>query len=194
MLSDTGNINCLPYPQLSVVLKEIQLFCYKCYFRTMAISVITLHSLYIHSHRTSDFKYLEFEIGQFFCPIFWVTGTPVYSRENMFVILGNPTKIFLKVMGTQWKLDRNFGSRNYLSLISSARGSYWAIIIPHFQPNDVSFRRCIVFFLSCVIFCKKERKKDTRLIIEPFASAERTLLSIMYQHSMYVHILMSDGT
>ena len=44
------------------------------------------------------------------------------------------------------------------------------------------------------IFYKKERKEDTQMIIEPIASAERTLLSIMYQHYMYVHVRMSHGT
>jgi len=41
-----------------------------------------------------------------------VTGTPIYSRENLFEILGTPVKTCLKCMGTPVK-PWHFGSRNY---------------------------------------------------------------------------------
>jgi len=36
-----------------------------------------------NSRRKSDFKYLDLQIYQFSWWIFWVPGTPVYSRENL---------------------------------------------------------------------------------------------------------------
>ena len=39
-------------------------------------------------------------------------GSPVYSRENLFKILGSPVKTFLKVTGSPVKTCWNFGSRN----------------------------------------------------------------------------------
>ena len=36
------------------------------------------------SSRRSDLKYLDLQIEQFPRPLFWVSGTPVYSREKMF--------------------------------------------------------------------------------------------------------------
>jgi len=41
-------------------------------------------------------KYLDLQIEQFSCLFNWVTGTPVYSRENLFEILGTPLKTCTK--------------------------------------------------------------------------------------------------
>ena len=42
-----------------------------------------------------------------------MTGTPVYSRENLFENLGTPVKSCLKVTGTPVKTCWNLGSRNH---------------------------------------------------------------------------------
>jgi len=65
--------------------------------------------------RRSNLKYLDLQIICFSYIINWVTGTPVYSRENLFDILGNPVKTCLKVTKTPVKTRSNFfGSRIYL--------------------------------------------------------------------------------
>jgi len=77
---------------------------------------LMIHSLYIslyRSRRRSDLKCLDLQIGQFSCPPFWVTGTPVYSRENLFELGGTPVKTCLKGTGTPVKTCSNFGGRNY---------------------------------------------------------------------------------
>ena len=76
------------------------------------ILLVGLLFLY-HPWRRSDLKHLDLQIGQFSCALFWVTGTPVYSLENWFEILGTPVKTCLKVTGTPVKTCWNFGSRNY---------------------------------------------------------------------------------
>jgi len=65
------------------------------------------------SRRRLDFKYLDFQIGQFFCPQFWVRGTPVYVREKMFANIGIPMKPCLKVTGTSVKTCWNVYGRSY---------------------------------------------------------------------------------
>ena len=62
-----------------------------------------------HPRRRSDFKYLDLRIQistlTLFCFCFvWVTGTPIYSRENLFGILGTPVKPCFKFMGTSVKI------------------------------------------------------------------------------------------
>ena len=37
-------------------------------------------------HLSSDVKYLDVQIGQFSCPLFEVTGSPVYSCKKLFDI------------------------------------------------------------------------------------------------------------
>jgi len=59
-----------------------------------------------------NFKYLDLRIGHFSCPLFWVTGTAVYSHEILFEFLRNPVKTCLKVTGTQREFVWKFGSRN----------------------------------------------------------------------------------
>jgi len=71
------------------------------------ILLVGLLFLY-HSRRRSDLKYLDLQIGQFSCALFWVTGTPVYSLENWFEILGTPVKTCLKVTGTPVKTCLKF--------------------------------------------------------------------------------------
>jgi len=75
-------------------------------FSTMTITPI-------HSRKRLNLKYLHLQIGQFSCPLFWVTGTPVYSREILFEIWGTPVKTCLKVTGTPVKTCWNFGTRTY---------------------------------------------------------------------------------
>jgi len=60
------------------------------------------------SRRRLHLRYLEHTIRHVSCPFFWVTGTPVYSRENLYVIWGNPVKTCLKVTGTPIKTCLNF--------------------------------------------------------------------------------------
>jgi len=65
------------------------------------------------SPRRWDLKHLDRQIGQFSCPVFWVTGTPVYFRERQFKFIGNSVKTCLKVTGTPMKTCWNFDSSNY---------------------------------------------------------------------------------
>jgi len=51
------------------------------------------------SRGTSDLRYLDVQIGQFACPLFWGTGTPVDSRESFCEFLGNPAKSCLNNTG-----------------------------------------------------------------------------------------------
>jgi len=62
----------------------------------------------------SDFKYLDLHVRIVSCQSFRVTGTSVYSRGNMFEILGTPVKTCFQVMGNPIKIVSKFGSRNYL--------------------------------------------------------------------------------
>ena len=64
--------------------------------------------MYINSTRhcsqmRSDCKYLDLPIKSFSRFLFRVTGTPVYSSENLFEILGTPVKTCLKFTGTPVK-------------------------------------------------------------------------------------------
>jgi len=76
-------------------------------------SLVTLSSF--HSRRRSDLKQ---RLGSPDYPVlqgFLLSDVgPVYSRENMFDILGTPVNFFWKLRGLQWKFVSNFGSRNYL--------------------------------------------------------------------------------
>jgi len=69
--------------------------CFNSNLLRLWFNSIYIH-LYIHrSRRRPDSKYLHLQIGQFSCPLFWVTKTPVYptpvitvwnfgdSRENL---------------------------------------------------------------------------------------------------------------
>jgi len=60
------------------------------------------------SRRRSDFKYLDFLIWRDSCEFKWVIGTPVYSRENLFEISGNPAKMCWKCTGTPVKTGSKF--------------------------------------------------------------------------------------
>ena len=72
------------------------------------------HSYVRHrSRRRSDFKYLDLQNRQFSCPLFWVTGTPVYSRENYLKFRGFPWTLVWKLRGLPWKLVWFFGCRRH---------------------------------------------------------------------------------
>jgi len=58
-------------------------------------------------------------------------GTPIYSRETLFEILGTPVKTCLEVKGTPTKFCWNFGSRNCTSLISSVCGVFHVVRTLH---------------------------------------------------------------
>ena len=57
-------------------------------------------------------------LGQFFCPLFRVTGTPVHLSENLFGFVGTlwgPLwEVVWKLRGLPWKLVWNVGCRNSL--------------------------------------------------------------------------------
>ena len=60
-----------------------------------------------HSQRKPDLKYLDLQIRVVFLDTLLSEGDSVYSRENLFVILGTPEKTRLICMGpvkTCWKL------------------------------------------------------------------------------------------
>jgi len=65
------------------------------------------------SRKKSDLKYLDLQITQFFRLFFWVTETPIDSRENLLKSWGLPWKLVSSFRGLPWKLVWNFGSRNY---------------------------------------------------------------------------------
>jgi len=114
---------------------------------------------------------LDLKVELYSCPLFWVTGTPIYSRERLFQILGNPVKTWLKVMGTQWKLDWNFGFRDYLKsdilrpwymyIYVCALNSHkehlcecMCVCVSLFVCVCVCVRVCVfVFFCVCVCVC-----------------------------------------
>jgi len=50
------------------------------------------------SWRRLNLKYLDLQMGQFSCPLFWVPGTPVCSNENLFSILRTPVKTLAVVI------------------------------------------------------------------------------------------------
>ena len=74
------------------------------------------------SRRRSDLTYLDFQIGRFSRQLCWVTGTSIYSHENLFEIVGTPVKTCLKVKGIPWQLVWILAVVNMLSPISSIRG------------------------------------------------------------------------
>ena len=51
-----------------------------------------------HSRRRSDLK-SDLQNLRFSRPLFWVTGTPVYSREKLFENFGTPVKTFVERYG-----------------------------------------------------------------------------------------------
>ena len=60
------------------------------------------------SQMRSDCKYLGLQINRFSRFLFRVTRTPVYSSENLFVILETPVKTCLKFTGTPMKTCLKF--------------------------------------------------------------------------------------
>ena len=108
------------------------------------------HTYILHPQRRPDLfkysdlqirrflKYSDLQIRQFSCPLFRVTGTPVYSRENLFENLGNPVKTCSKVTGTQWKIDQIFGSCNYFeSDLLRAWFDITYVICVHFKVHTL---------------------------------------------------------
>jgi len=86
------------------------------------ILLVGLLFLY-HPWRRSDLKHLDLQIGQFSCPLLWVTGTPVYYLKTGLKFWGLSWKLVWKLQGLPWKLVWNFGVVVIiLSPIFSARG------------------------------------------------------------------------
>ena len=65
------------------------------------------------SPRRWDLKYVDRQIGQFSCPVLWVTGTPVYFLKKLFEFCGTPVKTSVKVTATPMKTCWNFDSSNH---------------------------------------------------------------------------------
>jgi len=79
--------------------------------------------IYIYSsRRRSDWKYLDLQIGQFSCPLLWVTGILVYSVKISVNFWGIPWKLVWKLQGLSENLFEMWAVVIILSQISSARG------------------------------------------------------------------------
>jgi len=129
------------------------------------------HGVYPRSRRSSDSKYLDLEIGQFSCPLFWVTGTLVYSREKKSVnFWGISWKLVRKLLGLSKNWIENLAFVINSSPISSACGDTWITCNSTYSRVLHVNKKCNTHFLfTC----------DTLVHESPRHSEE----SLVYRHS-----------
>jgi len=88
---------------------------------TSHLHVTNANDCHHHARRRSDLKYLDLQIGWFSRPLFWVTGTPIYFRENW--DFGDSHEFFFRTLwGLPWKFVEILTVVINLSSISSVCG------------------------------------------------------------------------